>query len=736
MDEPSGWESRNRLGLNGDIGTAGKALYRAMATAEHLGDIPGELTFGIWLANGMSTNGMADAAVGLLDRVETSARKNGITVLPIQFSIAKIRALSALPNNQGHDRAEELLKSTLSDARQQNIPGAETDLLSQAGEMAMRKTNFADAERSFKEQVRLAKESNLPSMQADGLLHLSQVYRSQKKYSKAAVAINEGIQTVRGVEESYDLPRFIAEKAEVEVALGHLKEADALYAQATHLIEGLLVNAPSSRVTSSMIANLSEIYLGHFRLAWNELHDGPKAFAIIESARGRALLGTLSSTAQTVHSQTDRSPAEMEIARLQSELLHSHLTPKETKQVLAQLDHAYDSSASLQPGDERRQAGGTTPVSIGAVKRQLAPGETLVEYVLDAKTSYAMEISASGLAVHSLPGRSHIDQLTKQFLSSINRNADWIVPAKALCDSLIPKSVGVQTKGLVVVPDGSLHSVPFGALVDSTGSYLSQTVTISSAPSASVYVRLKTSKIAEHATKPFLGIAYSPEAAEPQLTAASTRGLFDLRGADLRPLPFAREEVTKAAAILGKGAVVLDGAHATESSLKAEPLADFKVIHLAAHAVANEVEPDRAALVLAAGNRDEDGLWQAREIRRTRLNADVIVLSACETGVGRLQGEEGVMNLARTFLSSGAKSVVASLWSVEDRSTATIMESFYEHLAAGLSVSEALRQAQLDFMKDYGPMAKPSLWAGFEVIGDGTRRINFATNKPNNRAAR
>ena len=160
------------------------------------------------------------------------------------------------------------------------------------------------------------------------------------------------------------------------------------------------------------------------------------------------------------------------------------------------------------------------------------------------------------------------------------------------------------------------------------------------------------------------------------------------------------------------------------------------MIHLAAHAVGNEVEPDRAALVLAAGGDNEDGLWQAREISRTRLNADVIVLSACETGVGRLQGEEGVMNLARAFLTSGAKSVLASLWSVEDRSTATIMESFYEHLAAGLSVSEALRQAQVDFIKDYGPKAQPNLWAGFEVIGDGTRRINFGTNKTNILSAR
>jgi CHAT domain-containing protein len=94
------------------------------------------------------------------------------------------------------------------------------------------------------------------------------------------------------------------------------------------------------------------------------------------------------------------------------------------------------------------------------------------------------------------------------------------------------------------------------------------------------------------------------------------------------------------------------------------------------------------------------------------------------------------MNLSRAFLTAGAKSVVASLWSVEDRSTATLMESFYQHLAAGLTVSEALRHAQLDFIKDYGEKAQPYLWAGFVVVGDGTRKINVATNKTITRSTR
>jgi CHAT domain-containing protein len=171
--------------------------------------------------------------------------------------------------------------------------------------------------------------------------------------------------------------------------------------------------------------------------------------------------------------------------------------------------------------------------------------------------------------------------------------------------------------------------------------------------------------------------------------------------------------------------VTLDGAAASEAAVKSQPLADFRVIHLAAHGVSDEMDPDRTALVFAAGSESEDGLWQAREIRRTRLNADVVVLSACETGTGRLQGQEGVMNLARAFLTAGAKSVVASLWDVDDRSTATLMESFYEHLKNGSSVTEALREAQLDFIKTYGDKAKPNLWAGFEVIGDGTKRFTF-----------
>ena len=123
------WENRANgylgivAGINGDVGSAGKALFQAVSKAEELGDVAGELTFGIWLANGMSTNGLGDGAVRIIDRVEALAKKNGYTDMPLQFSIAKVRALSASGSNHGRADAKALLQATLADATARRYSG-------------------------------------------------------------------------------------------------------------------------------------------------------------------------------------------------------------------------------------------------------------------------------------------------------------------------------------------------------------------------------------------------------------------------------------------------------------------------------------------------------------------------------------------------------------------------------------------------------------------------------------
>jgi len=170
--------------------------------------------------------------------------------------------------------------------------------------------------------------------------------------------------------------------------------------------------------------------------------------------------------------------------------------------------------------------------------------------------------------------------------------------------------------------------------------------------------------------------------------------------------------------------VMLLGDAATESALKKQPLGQFRVLHFAVHGLVSAKFPERSALVLypdPAGN--EDGYWQAREIARTALSADLVTLSSCDVGSGPVVGEEGVSNLVRPFLIAGARTVVANLWESNDDFSRGLMREFYGRLAAGVDKGRALQQAKLEMIRKYGEDASPRLWAGFIMVGESRRRL-------------
>jgi CHAT domain-containing protein len=149
---------------------------------------------------------------------------------------------------------------------------------------------------------------------------------------------------------------------------------------------------------------------------------------------------------------------------------------------------------------------------------------------------------------------------------------------------------------------------------------------------------------------------------------------------------------------------------------------------LALHGYVDPEIPDRSALVFAPENPPRnDGLLQVREIRNLRLNADLVTLSACDTGVGPV-GEEGAENIVNAFFEAGAQSVVSTLWELEDHSTAQLMTSFYEHLGRREGKAEALRQAQLEMLKAGSP---PYYWAGFQLDGEPSGSL-FSETRPTN----
>ena len=169
------------------------------------------------------------------------------------------------------------------------------------------------------------------------------------------------------------------------------------------------------------------------------------------------------------------------------------------------------------------------------------------------------------------------------------------------------------------------------------------------------------------------------------------------------------------------GGKVFAGVSATEATF-VDQAAGYKIIHLATHGKANDKMGDYAYLAFAEipDSIENEKLYN-RDLYNLRLNADMVTLSACETGIGELQRGEGIISLARGFSYAGTKSLITSLWSVDDASTKELMEGFYRYIKAGKAKDEALHLAKLDYLDNHRTInAHPFYWASFIAMGDMT----------------
>ena len=343
-----------------------------------------------------------------------------------------------------------------------------------------------------------------------------------------------------------------------------------------------------------------------------------------------------------------------------------------------------------------------------------------------------MVATREGLRLNALPGKAVISRSVEALLQNIRQN-DYATHLAAEAYKNLLGSVpemGLK-KRLIVVPDSPLAGLPFEVLIAPSGKSLLQSHIVTYAPSGTVLALLREMPAVDRRAVAALAVAAGgPERREGLPTQASMRvqrGIYDLDGTELPPLPAAEEEAKAVASIVGGDSVVLKGAEATEFAFKQQPLSRFRILHFAVHGLISTRYPDRSALVFRTDPQGrEDGLLQAREIVTLPLQADLVTLSACDTGTGKINGQEGSATLVRPFLVAGAKAVVANLWSADDDFTRTLMKEFYSQLESGLDVGSALTQAKLRVTGRYGKAAPPRLWAGFIVVGDGLRILSNA----------
>lgn len=278
---------------------------------------------------------------------------------------------------------------------------------------------------------------------------------------------------------------------------------------------------------------------------------------------------------------------------------------------------------------------------------------------------------------------------------------------------------------LVVLPDGVVNAIPFellGLRADGLAPLIEERV-VSLQPSVHFFL-LPGATGAANRTARLFGMADPAYARSPEIQGLVARDLAGgSRGSAFlsyfTPLPETRKEAEAIGRLFGEeNADLVFGAEATESALKRRNLLPFRFLHFATHGIlGNEVPGVAEPALVLADEPNEDGLFTASEASGLKLDADLTVLSACNTGSGEYYPGEGVMGMSRAFLAAGSRSVLVSLWPVDSNATVRLMVAFYRHLRAGKPAAAALRQAKLDMIaEEQGPL-HPFFWAAFVLVG-------------------
>ncbi|MEJ7625128.1 MAG: CHAT domain-containing tetratricopeptide repeat protein [Pyrinomonadaceae bacterium] len=381
-----------------------------------------------------------------------------------------------------------------------------------------------------------------------------------------------------------------------------------------------------------------------------------------------------------------------------------------------------------------------TAAKLDDIQTVLGPDTVLLEYRLGTERSYLWRVDDRSLSLFQLPPRSEIERLASTYNAKISsRSREDQQDAKKLAQELgdlllgpVAKSLG--NKRLLIVADGGLHLIPFAALkarsaVGRSGMIIESNEIIS-LPSASILPLLRSSGKARPANQKTLAIFADAVFTGRDTRVAMRRGqhsqlpavLTENSRMNLARLPFSRREAEGIASLIPAQDVLaaFDFAASRDAVLAAD-LANYRILHFATHGWLDAERPQLSSVVMSLIGKNgerKNGFLRLHEIYNLKLSADLVVLSACQTGIGKNISNEGVIGLTRGFMYAGARRIIASAWNVDDAATAELMRRVYRYLLVDkMSPSAALRAAQLSLSRE-PRWSNPYFWAAFSIQGD------------------
>lgn len=634
--------------------------------------------------------------------------------------------------------------------------------------------------------------------EANTLTSTGRVYEALGDAPKALDFLNRGLTLHRTVsnrsgeaQSLYELARFARDR-------GDLIEARSSIEAALGIIESLRTKIASEQLRSSYFASVQEYYELYIDILMrlHKLHpsagNDASALQASERARARGLIDLLIESHADIRQGVDPQLLERERelqqvlnaqAARQLRLLsgrHSEESAQAAAGELRALTTQYQEIEAQIRSKSPRYAALTQPqpLSLHDIQTELLdPATLLLEYSLGEQRSYLWAVTRNRIDSYELPSRAVIDELVKNFHNLVTTPSRPAAPGKKRglgfeTSSNSPGDVATRLsqmvlgpvapqlgkKRLVIVADGALQYVPFGAFFSPAMTNRRTTKTplivdheIISLPSATTLAVLRrelperqaaTKSIAVLADPVFdlrderiqKGLRDPAGAASLQETRTENRGLglaleksaqdtgLSTRSSSIPRLPGTRREAEAILALAPANetwqALDFDASRATALSPE---LSQYRYVHFATHGLLDSVHPDLSGIVLSMIDKNgarQDGFLRAHEIFNLHLSADLVVLSACQTGLGKEVRGEGLVGLTRGFMYAGAPRVVVSLWNVSDLATAELMERFYKGMLVGrLRPAAALRAAQVEMRKQQR-WSSPFYWAAFTLQGE------------------
>jgi CHAT domain-containing protein len=598
------------------------------------------------------------------------------------------------------------------------------------------------------------------------LSDLALVYKNLGQKEKALDYLNQTLAVQQSINDRKGIAFTLFYLARVQRDLGNIRESRKLIEEALQRVETLRTQVASQQLRTSLFASVQqyrEFYIDLLMRLHNEdpsQHLDVTAFNASETGRARSLLELLSEANAEIDHGVDpellkrkRSLQDTiaDKAEAQTRLLSEKHTEEQAtaaaKEITALTADYEQVEASIREKSPQYAALiQPVPSTLEETQRQVLDGDTLLlEYSLGEQRSFVWAVTPDSIKSYALPNRGVIEPLARRVYELLTvrsqSGAEYEKAATSLSQAILgPAAAELKNKRLLIVSDGVLQFIPFASLPDPTnGQPLIVDHEIVTAPSTAVIALLRQETANRKPAAKTLAVFADPvfsnddprvantraaHAAkdEKDATADAMRSATELGLGDLRRLRFSRQEADEISRLANNDlkleAVDFQANRALATSAE---LGQYRIVHFATHGLINNTHPELSGVVLSLVDekgRPQNGFLRLYDLYNLKLSADLVVLSACQTALGKQIRGEGLVGLTRGFMYAGAPRVVSSLWQIDDRASAEFMKRFYQGmLGQKLRPAAALRAAQISMQKD-PRWNEPHYWAAFTLQGE------------------